>query len=230
MSLMTIWIIVEQPEWHFIPGKAHDSFPHGSATILWLPSSGWQQRSRLYPFPESRLNTWLLCIRSSWYPPVKSESVEKGRQPLHDQQDGHSEHRKEAKHRDQKRHPDSGGDPQTQTHHHAPQHLRQLWKPGSRKINNGTDNQTNNRTKKKCMTALFLGVYTHEREPSWGPRDAGTTLCWKCNPGRTRWCGWPGTAARRQSQTAKCMWHYRLRVSEILKEAIEDLKLYCASF
>lgn len=58
--------------------------------------------------------------------PVKSEGVEEGRQPLHDQQDGHSEHRKEAKHRDQKRHPDSGGDPQTQTHHHAPQHLRQL--------------------------------------------------------------------------------------------------------
>lgn len=44
-------------------------------------------------------------------------------------------------------------------------------------------------------------AYGHE--PSWAPRDAGRTRCWKCSPDSTLWCEWPGAGAHLQSQTVK---------------------------
>ncbi len=57
-----------------------------------------------------------------------------------------------------------------------------------------------NKISSECTLLLFDPTYGHE--PSWAPTDAGMMPCWRCSPGSTRWCEWPDTGARLQSQTA----------------------------
>lgn len=53
------------------------------------------------------------------------------------------------------------------------------------------------------LHAAPRGALTHVHEPSWGPRAGGMRLCWRCSPGSTRWCGWPGGRRRLQSWTER---------------------------
>lgn len=67
-----------------------------------------------------------VCVLWAGVSPVKTEGVQEGRQPLHDEQDGHGEGGEGGEDYGEAEEPAAAPGGEAQAHHHGPEDLRQL--------------------------------------------------------------------------------------------------------